>query len=235
MGWPHLSVTTDRECIEKGKLSYINHRLVDLVAGAHAVFARDFYNGVAIDVCKNVNADEVIATTDSGIPLAFIKNFGNGKIYFINAEQYPSHQGVKPLYEAIVCEISDSINAAEDSIITCGKDVGYTVYDQSDGSRHFYVIAVDWYRSPDFSRKATLRVNSNKYDIDVPFGSMLKIFVKENIAVWSEDESVDILLVTGNLITLQGYGKTTINIAVNGNVNERQIDFTQKPLQAIAL
>ncbi len=235
MGWPHLSVTTDRKNIEEGKLTYINHKLVDTVAGSHAVFARDFFNGVAIDVCRDVKYDDVIATTDSGLPLAFIKCFGKGRIYFVNAEQYPSHDGVKPLYDAIIAEVSDSINASEPSIIICGEDVGYTVYEQADGSRHFYVLAVDWYKVPELKRHANLRVGRDKYDIDVPFGSMLKIVVKDNIAVWSEDESVEILLITANIITLQGYGKTKINIAHGGKVALREIDFTSKPLQAITL
>ncbi len=235
MGWPHLSVTTDRKCIEDGKLTYIHHRLVDIVADSHAIFARDFFNGVPVDVCRNVKCDDVIATTDSGIPLAFIKNYGKGKIYFVNAEQYPSDAGVKLLYDTIIAEVSDSINAAEPSIITCGEDVGYTVYEQADSSRHFYVLAVDWYRDPALMRKASLRVGKNRYDIDVPFGSMLKIVVKDSVAAWSEDESVEILLITGNIITLQGYGKTKIKIAYNGNLTEREIDFTTKPLQAITL
>ncbi|MBQ7799755.1 MAG: hypothetical protein IJ370_04620 [Oscillospiraceae bacterium] len=235
MGWPHLSVTTDRASIENGKLTYINHKLVDIVAGSHAVFARDFFNGEAIDVCRNVKYDDVIATTDSGIPLAFIKTYGKGKIYFVNAEQYPSHEGVKPIYDVIIAEVSDSINASEKSIITCGNDVGYTVYEQADGSRHFYVLAVDWYKDPEVMRQAKLRVERNKYDIDVPFGSMLKIVVKDDVAAWSEDESVEILLITENIITLQGYGKTKIKIAHGGSLVEREIDFTKRPLQAITL
>ena len=235
MGWPHLSDTTDRSSIESGKLTYLNHKLVQIVAGDDRVFEKDSYNGESIDVCTNVKCDDVIATTDSGFPLAFIKNYGKGKIYFVNAEQYPSHAGVRPIYDVIIAEVSDSINALEKSIITCGEDVGYTIYEQADGSRHFYVLAVDWYNSPDFTRKARLRVGRNKYDIDVPFGSMLKIVVKDDVAVWSEDESVDFLLITANIVTLQGYGKTKIKVARAGTLVEREIDFTTKPLQAIII
>ena len=235
LGWPHLSVTTDRKCIENGNLTYLNHRIVDLLAGKHVLFARDFYKGVAIDVCREVNADEIIATTDSGLPLAFIKNFGKGRIFFINAEQYPSHEGVKPLYEAIVSQISDNINEEEKIFVNCGEDVGFTIFDQQDGARHIYLLAVDWYRNPENMRKATLRLNGLKFDIDVPFGSMIKLVAKDKTAAWCEDESVEILLITGNIVTLQGYGKKNVKFIHNGKITEREVDFTHKPLQAIQL
>lgn len=235
MGWPHLSTTTNRDSIEAGRLSFIDHPLVDAVAGSHALFARDFYCGNPVDICRDVHFDEIIATTDSGLPLAFIKNLGKGQVFFVNAAQYPAHAAVKPIYETIVSEISDRINAAEDSFIECGEDVGFTIFDQADGGRHIYVLAVDWYHSPETKRKAVLRLGDQKYALDVPFGSMLKIAVKDSIAVWSEDESVEVLLITGNIITVQGYGRQTVRIAVDGKVLEKEIDFTDNALQAISL
>lgn len=235
LGWPHLSVTTDRESIERGKLSYINHEIVDIVSGAHAVFARDFYNGVAIDVCRKVKADEIIATTDSGLPLAFVNRVGKGKIYFINASQYPSHDGVKNIYEQIVAQISDEINARENSFVSCGDDVGFTIYDQNDGSRHIYIIAVDWYRDPDTMRHATLKVGKDKYDLSIPFGLPIRVTVKNNIAAWSENTSMEILHINENIITVQGYGKCVIKVASNGNIKDYTIDFTHNALQAIAI
>ena len=45
----------------------------------------------------------------------------------------------------------------------------------------------------------------------------------------------EILLITGNIVTLQGYGKKTVKFIHNGQMTEREIDFTHKPLQAIKL
>ncbi len=234
-GWPHLSVTTNRKDIENGSFSIIKHKLGDYLCSDAGEFISDTYCGKSIDICPNVKCDDVIATTDSGYPLAFIKRIGLGQVFFINAMQYPANAGVKPLYEAILSEVSDNLNAEEKIFLSCGKDVGFTVYDQKDGARHIYVLAVDWYRNPEIMRKAVLKLGAQKYNIDVPFGSMLKIVAKDNIALWSEDENVEVLLITANVATLQGYGKTKIKIAQGGSIVDRKVDFTHKPIQAIQI
>lgn len=234
-GWPHLSVTTNRKDIESGKLSIINHKLVDYLCADANEFISDTYCGNSITVCPNVKCDDVIATTDSGYPLAFIKRIGLGQVFFVNAMEYPANAGVKPLYEVILSEVSDNLNAEEKIFLSCGKDVGFTIYDQKDGARHIYALAVDWYRDSSIMRHADLKLGKQKYKIDIPFGTMLKIVAKDSIAAWSEDEAVEILLITGNVITLQGYGKTKIKVAKNGEILEREIDFTHKPIQAIQI
>lgn len=234
-GWPHLATTTNRKDVESGNLTVIKHKFTDYLASDCSEFIDDTYNGIEIKICPNAKFDDVIATTDSGYPLLGVRRIGLGQIFFVNALQYPAHKAVKPLYEAAVSEVSDNLNAEEKVFISCGKDVGFTVYDQKDGARHLYVIAVDWYNDPDKMRNATLRIGKRKYKIDVPFGSMLKIVSKDNLAVWSEDENVEVLLITSNVVTLQGYGKTKIKYAKNGEVLEREIDFTHKPIQAIQI
>lgn len=234
-GWPHLSVTTNRKDIENGNHSIIKHKLIDYLCSDAGEFISDTYCAKPIDICPNIKCDDVIATTDLGYPLAFIKRIGLGQVFFINAMQYPAHEGVKPLYEAILSEVSDNLNAEEKIFLSCGNDVGFTVYDQKDGARHLYVLAVDWYRNPEIMRKAVLKIGCQKYNIDVPFGSMLKIVAKDSLAVWSEDENVEVLLITANVVTLQGYGKTKIKFTKDGKICEREIDFTHKPIQAIQI
>ncbi len=234
-GWPHLSIATNRKDIESGKLSIISHKLVDYLCADANEFISDTYCGNSITVCPNVKCDDVIATTDSGYPLAFIKRIGLGQVFFINAMQYPAHNGVRFIYEAIISEVSDNLNSEERIFLSCGKDIAFTVYDQKDGARHIYVLAVDWHNDNSIMHHADLRLGKQKYKIDVPFGSMMKIVAKDSLAAWSEDEAVEVLLITGNVITLQGYGKTKINIAKNGEIIARDIDFTHKPIQAIQI
>ncbi len=234
MGWPHVSVTTDRSDIENGQLEFLEHSLTDYLSSSKQ-FTQDSYNGIKITVNPDVKADEVIATTDSGIPLAVIRKIGLGQVFFINAQQYPAHDGVKKLYEAIICEVSDNINAEEKIFAKVKDDVSFTIYDQADGSRHLYLLAVDWYNSPEKERKAALKIGRDSFDISVPFGKMLKVVAKDSIAVWSEDQSIDVLLISGNIVTLGGYGKSSIRYIKNGELKVREIDFTNKPLQAIML
>lgn len=191
----------------------------------------DSYCGIPINIAPNVKCDDIIATSDSGHPLAFIRRVGLGQIFFINALESPEQNGVKPLYKAIISELYDNLKAEERIFISGDKEIAFTVYNQQDNARHIYLLALNNLKP----HRAILNINRDKYKIDVPFGSMLKIVAKDNLAVWSEDESVEVLLITANVVTLQGYGKTKIKYAKNGEVSEREIDFTHKPIQAIQI
>lgn len=191
----------------------------------------DSYCGVSINICPNVKCDDIIVTSDSGCPLAFIRRIGLGQIFFINALESPEQNGVKPLYKAIISEVNDNLKTEEKTYISSDKEIAFTVYNQQDNARHMYLLALNNTKQ----HTAVLNINRDKHKINVPFGSMLKIVAKDNLAVWSEDESTEVLLITANVVTLQGYGKTKIKYAKNGEVCEREIDFTHKPIQAIQI
>ncbi len=235
MGWPHLSVSSEIKDTEKDKHNYIEHNLVHYICADSSEFINDSYRATPIDVCPNMKCDDVIATTDSGIPLAFMKKVGLGRIFFINAQQQPENQGVNSLYAVITSEILDDLSAEEKTYLCYDNNIAFTVFNQKDGTRHLYVLAIDQSSTSNTMCHAVLKVNKVKYDIDVPLNGMLKIVAKDGIAAWSEDEAVEILLIVGNVITLQGYGKTKIKIAQGGKLIEREVDFTHKPIQAIQI
>lgn len=207
------------------------NKLSEYIFSDNYTSIQDSYCGIPIDICSNVKCDDLIATSDSGYPLAFIRRIGLGQIFFINALQTPEHSAVKPLYKAIISEVSDNLSAEEKIYISADKEIAFTVYNQQDSARHLYLLALNNLKS----HRAVLKLSKEKYNIDVPFGVMLKIVAKDSLAVWSEDENVEVLLITSNVVTLQGYGKTKIKYAKNGEISEREIDFTHKPIQAIQI
>ncbi len=232
MGWPHAAVTTERKAVEEGRLEYIDHPFIKELF-SKLKFVSDSVGEEKVSISLNALADEVMAKTDSGEILAFRKNIGAGQVYFVNAEQYPSEKGVKPVWDSIINMLSDEINADEKIFAETDEKVGFTVYDQADGSRHIYMLAVDWYNNPEILRTATLRLGREKYKIEIPFGSMIKLVAKDDIAVWSKNEAVEILKIEDGSITLQGEGMTEIIIAKDGKLSERTVDFTACPLKRI--
>ena len=70
-------------------------------------------------------------------------------------------------------------------------------------------------------RKASLRVGKDIYDIELPFGEITKIVVSKDTAVWPKDSDFDVLC--AEPVKVQGEGKTTIYIAKDGKLTEKEI------------
>ena len=212
-------------------LSDEGNKLSEYIFSDKCSCVQDSYCGVPIGICPDVKCDDLIATSDSGYPLAFIRRVGLGQIFFVNAYESPEQSSVKPLYNAIISEVSANLAAEEKIFASADKEIAFTVYNQQDKARHLYLLALNNSKS----HRAVLKLSKEKYIIEVPFGILLKIVAKDDLAVWSEDQNVEVLLITSNVVTLQGYGKTKIKYAKNGEVSEREVDFTSKPIQAIQI
>ena len=243
LGWPHLSVTTNRADVTGYRHTYIDHSLVNLIAGDTPAFTTDTVNGQDIEVFSDINITnaQMIAVTDSGCPLAFVKKIGNGKVYFVNAKGYPAEPALKAVYENIITDLSDECNSQEHSFIKCGNDVQFCIYDQVDTSRNIYLIATDWFNLSAEPRNAVLIFNGYRYPVSVPFGKLIKIVVTDNYAVWSNDEDCDVLSVDGNTAIVQGCGLGEFTFAYNGILkeigikNSNAINFNRASIQKIKL
>ena len=106
---------------------------------------------------------------------------------------------------------------------------------QADGGAHVYFLAMDWYREPGFLRRATLRVGADHYNVDVPFGVMLKCVCNGKSAVWAKSEEGEVLSLGENAAAVQGAGIVTFCVAKNGTVTEKTVDFTVAPVAEITL
>lgn len=238
IGWPHLSVTTKRKDVENYRHSYIDHPLLELVAGNLNDFGEDSIAGNSIFVNGSVksNQAQVLVETDGGQPLVLKYEIGKGSIYFVNAREYPAaNEGLMNVYQKILISLSDQHNKQESVWMHCGDDVQFAVYKQMNGAKHIYVMAVDWYHAPEGRRKATLRVGQDTYAVEIPFGCMIKIVTNGTTAAWVDSESGEVTAVTDEKVFVHGRGSMCVYIAKDGKLQCQTLDFTDKAAQAISV
>lgn len=236
IGLPHIITTVNRYDIVDYKHEYIVHELTKIFADTFD-FVQDSYKGEKINVNRLVNVKnaKVLEKTDNDVPLLIEYNLGSGNIYFVNAKEYPAEKGIEPIYRFIIEKLSDEVNSKEISFIECDDTVQFGIYEQCDSSRHIYLLAVDWYNSPDTIRRAKLVLGAKKYPIDINFGEMLKIVVKDNVAAWTCNDSADVLEVGNGFIKLQGIGTVKLCVVKNGNLFEQTVDFSDNAIKTVNL
>jgi hypothetical protein len=222
------------DAVYRGELEFAENAMN--FANGMPKFAQKTVNGVAVSVCENAQQpDEVLAVCDDGTPLVCVYRKGKGEVVLFNTSAYPAHPAITALYERELVKLAEWANAAEPVWASCGDDVEFTVYRQADGGAHVYFLAMDWYREPGFLRRATLRVGADHYNVDVPFGVMLKCVCNGKSAVWAKSEDGEVLSLGENAATVQGAGIVTFCVAKNGTVTEKTVDFTVAPVAEIAL
>ena len=230
----HLAVTSSRTELLDGIITVKKNALV-MTDGAPK-FVTDTVDGTALRVCANpLPPDEVRAYTDSGRPLVCVYRIGNGELTVFHAKEYPAHPAIRALYEAEIKTLCQKTVNKEPIWAETGDDVEFTLYRQEDGTCHVYFLAVDWYNSPDFIRKANLRLGDVRYEIPVPFGTMLKCVATEDIAVLAESEDGEVLSVKNGVATVQGTGTVLFRICKNGKQRVETVDFTGGGFREIQL
>lgn len=236
IGLPHIATTVNRYDVVGYKHDYIAHDLTEIFADGFD-FSCDTYNGEQVNVNRSVKTENanVLLKTDNDIPLLIEYKLGNGNIYFVNAKEYPAEKGVEPVYRFIIEKLSDEVNSNENGFIECDDTVQFAVYKQNDGSRHIYLLAVDWYNDPNKTRHAKFLFGTKKYAIDIKFGEMLKIVINDNIAAWTNDDTADVLEICDDFVKLQGIGSTKLCMVKNGNLLEKNIDFSDNAIKIINL
>ena len=231
----HLTDTTNLEDVRAYRLHYGENPFSFCLG--EPVFAEDSVNGVSVAVCQNPSDGcEVLARTDSGAPLVCKYPFGDGEVILFSVNAYPAHPAIRPLYEKMLetamVTLTDEESAWVDNV---GDDVQFTVYDTEDGERHLYLIAVDWYRDPAAIRRASIRVDGNHYDVEMPFGVMIKCVTRDGLLAYPHTEDGEVLAIANSTVRVQGVGKVPFTFAKNGTIQTRVIDFTTNPVQTVEL
>jgi len=227
-------VTTDMDAVRDGKLEFTENAMN--FANGVPIFEQSTVNGAAISVCVNAKKpDRVLVTTDDGQPLACTYRVGRGEVILFNTKAYPADPVIRALYESELIALAEAANAAEPAWVSCGDDVEFAVYEQMDGTRHVYFLAVDWYRDPATLRHATLRLGTDCYDVALPFGVMLKCVTDGKATVWAESEEGEVLALAGDTATVQGAGKVTFCVAKEGQLQAVTLDFTKEPVQTFKI
>ncbi|GHU58307.1 hypothetical protein FACS189444_1780 [Spirochaetia bacterium] len=235
MGWPHLAVTTDRRELEQYRHHYLSHALTDYLGGTPDFTEAETPQGPLHAFAGISPAGETLEKTADGIPLIQRYSIGGGALYFINVREYPAAAAARPLYEKVLTRLSDERIRDEPCFIRCGNDVQFSIYDQDDGSRHLYVLAVDWYNEPDTPRRADLLIGGSAYELRLPFGVLLKIVVSAQAGAWALSEDGEVLSVTEDGFSAQGMGIVDFQYASGGILKTKRLDFTQEPVQHIRM
>ncbi len=230
----HLTVTASRKELLEGNITLEKNALV--MTEGSPKFVKDTVGGVELNVCANpLSPDEVRAYTDSGRPLVCVYRIGNGELTVFHAKEYPAHPAIRALYEKEIQALCQRTVSKEPIWAEANDDVEFSLYRQKDGTNHVYFLAVDWYNSPDFLRKARLRLGDDRYEIPVPFGVMLKCVATEDVAILAESEDSEVVSITDGVATLQGEGSVSFRICKNGEQRVETIDFTGGGFRKISL
>lgn len=222
----HLTSTSTYTELKCGELVFGDN--LALFCHGEPKFIKDTVNGCELEVCDNIKKpDEVLAYTDSGSPLICVYRKGKGEFVLFHTKEYPASSAIRELYEAQLKRIFGETLVKEKIWAEVGDDVEFSVYTQDDGSRHIYLLAVDWYRAPDFDRHAVLRLGDARYDVAVPFGTMLKCVCREDTAMWCDTEDGEVLSLSDTEAVVQGTGKVHFTLAKGGKLTDTCIDFTE--------
>ncbi len=233
MSRAHFATQTALSSIRSYDLKPISHKLTH--TDGKALYEQRSYKGKPVSVCVNPkDGYETLASCDDGTPLMIRYKIGDGYLTLLNANAYPANDTVCELYTHFLQEQLQKLADTEHTYIECGNDVQFTVYDNDD-ERHIYLIAVDWYNYDNTPRKATLRVGSSKYPVELRFGNMIKAVIKDNTAVYPESEMGEVLEISEDAVKVQGVGIVDFVICKDGAQRRISLDFNDNTVQMVAL
>lgn len=232
IGWPHLSVTTNRNDIIKNNHKYNKNQFVNLLCKDINSFEKSKINGEETRVCTAMKTDEcdIVIKTDNNLPLVIKKSIDRGTLWFVNSTDYPANKAIKSIYEELIISISEINNEKEQCFVSCNNDVQFSIYTQDDGSKHIYLLAVDWYNTSNESRKAELIFNGNRYSVSVPFGVLIKVVVNNDIAAWVESELGEVIDCGTSGVCIQGYGRQKAFIIRDNKMECHDIEFNKNTI-----
>lgn len=235
IGLAQLSTTTLRADIESYNLDYIDHSFVKNIA-TEISFIEDTVGGKAVRVNRNIpECATVLMRTDSGNALIYEISLGDGKVYLLNTLEYAGNPAIYAIVKDFVAGIS-KMSFAEEKIWARGDDiVQFAVFDQADGTRHIYFLAIDWFDASSPTHTATLRVGEYEYPVKVRYGTMIKAVASCDVAAWFDNEECDVLEITKDGIRVQGIGTGILNVAKNGDVIKVETDFTDSSVKTIKI
>ena len=229
LSWAHLTSTTNYDDVAAGRLDFDT---ATLGLSEELTFAESAVGGHSVFVCTNApTPTEVLSRTDDGAPLLCRYRIGKGDVLLYNVKAYPAHPAISEAYTATLRELTEEVVRDEPIFAVCDTDVSFSTF-KSGEETHLYFLAVDWYRSPDFDRTATLRLPDASYTVRVPFGVLVKCVTDGKTAVWCHSENAEVLSLA-NGITVQGTGTATFTVASGGVMRELTVSFDDHPIKTL--
>ena len=149
--------------------------------------------------------------------------------------EYPAHKAIADTYKTLLEKVGEETFNEEYIWAKANEQVTFAVYNQEDGGRHVYFLAVDWYNAPETIRKAILRIGKNEYTVEMPFGVLIKCVVKGESFAYPKVETAEVLKVEDNTFTAQGVGIVEFVCGKNGEQKTVTVDFTNNPVQTVEM
>ena len=226
IGWPQLSVTADRARVLAYDHTYIDQQEHRFVA--------DTYASYPVQICEDVEYDDVLIYTDSHKPLIFVKKVGAGTVYFVNAKEYAGAKAVELACRAAIEQLTAACLAEEPIYARGNRNVQFAVYERDDQSRELYFIATDWHK-PVPDGIGTLILGADEYEIPVPWGQMVKVVARGDCALYPERDENEVIRLTDTHARVQGVGIATFVLCKNGMSRRIEVDFTDCSVREISL
>lgn len=191
-------------------------------------FVMDSVNGNKIDICTNIISPcKVYETTDAGRMLVAEYSYGAGRVILFNTSAYPGNNAISKLYQKYMVKLMQDEISKENIWITTKDKVEFSVYSHNE-CKIIYMLAVDWYNTDALPRIAKLKVGKYCYDVEIPFGTMIKCVSNGVKTVWTTGETGEILNVTGNDFTVCGTENAEFVIAENGKTQKISPEFSNQ-------
>lgn len=223
--WAHLTDTTLKSDIDSYNLNIKEHKLTKLLSVGKPEFVSGTKDKKELKVCANLSNCGVLEKTDSGDALVCCFTVGKGKIILVNTLYYPGNDTVYPVYSKLVEKFSIDAHKEDVLSVSCGNDVEYTVFKKENGGYDYYFTAVDWYNNSEKPRNCVITADGYSFNLEIPFGEIVKLSYADNIIVWPETDDTEIISVSKDRFTVQGEGKKIVFVVKDGKTEKYTVDF----------
>ncbi len=230
IGWPQLSVSTRRNEVVSCEHSYADY----LPLPKNPRFVLDFFEGKPVHVCDNLNLGDTFLYTDTGRPLVVKYQEGTGTVWFVNAKEYAGNEAIAAVYGRIFETAVPNCLSEERVYAKADSNVQFTVYDNEDGSRNIYFIATDWHKE-DAQGKGIITIGENSYTVAVPFGSVVKVAISGDCAIYPTNDQDEVLSIRGNKARVQGVGCSEFVVLQGGVKRVLCVNFGETNVKEIII
>lgn len=190
LGWPHLLTDVRRADVFGGTPHPIDaHRLT----GVRLLeFVRD--GGLTLGRGTLEPGTQVLEER-GGLPLLVCNRLGAGRVFFVNALEYPAQAAVRPVYEDLLRMLGEGERERESrrGCLESIDTVESALYDLPEGDRVIYAVNTDWYSQDRTQAEAVLRVGDCAYPVPVRRGMLHAFFVHGDAAAAAWDMDTEIL------------------------------------------
>lgn len=186
LGWPHLFTDTDRETVLRGG----GHPLdAARLTGVRLLGFAETENGATLG---NVTLapDVTVLEERSGQPLLLCRKLGRGRVYFVNAREYPAEPAVRPWYERLLTQLGreEAAREKQKGFMESADTVQSCIYETEDGTRTIYAINTDWWSSDKTTATATLWLGEQSWPVELRRGK-IHAFTVTGSTVRAEEET----------------------------------------------